>query len=209
MACFGLWSVSPRDTLTFSRFECLIIHSLFTRWYITCIDRARSRPFVVLCLLPRLAQVLLRLGFCCRQLVILSRFALSFLVSVNRVCCQPLDRCCLAISTTSGGAAEGAAGEAVEILAALNRARNVAGEGTYLEETWHGGKEKGRGPVKSVRAGVRVGRGLGIFHKFSQGVCVCARKCVCGFLISIDDAIRLTNETASIFCPAKNTTALS
>eukprot|EP00903_Cladosiphon_okamuranus_P017256 g15901.t1 len=71
---------------------------------------------------------------------------------------------------SSGGGADGAVAEAVEIQAALNRARNVAGEGGYVEETWHGEKGKGRGAVKSVRAGVRVGRGLGIFHKFAQGL---------------------------------------
>lgn len=83
------------------------------------------------------------------------------------------------VSTVSGGPVgwgappEGEGEEAIEIVAALQRARNVAGEGTYMEETWHGGGKgtgKGRGPVKSVRAGVRVGRGLGIFHKFAQGV---------------------------------------
>ena len=66
-------------------------------------------------------------------------------------------------------------GGSFEILAALGRARGVAGEGAYMEETWHGkGKGGGgKGLVKSVRAGVRVGSGLGIFHKFAQGTYAC------------------------------------
>lgn len=88
------------------------------------------------------------------------------------------------MKTTSGAPEDGARGAAVEILSALQRARNVAGEGAYMEETWHGGKGKGRGPVKSVRAGVRVGRGIGIFHKFAQGVCMCVCVRVCSVLVS-------------------------
>lgn len=41
----------------------------------------------------------------------------------------------------------------------------------YTEEAWHGRKGgKGKtGAVKSVCSGVRVGRGLGLYHKFAQG----------------------------------------
>lgn len=58
---------------------------------------------------------------------------------------------------------EDEAGGAAEIRAALGMARSGAGEGTYVHEATHG---KG---VKSVCAGVRVGKGLGIYHKFAQG----------------------------------------
>lgn len=53
---------------------------------------------------------------------------------------------------------------ASEIKAVISRARNVESEGIYTEQSMHG-----RGRVKSVRAGVLVGKGLGIYHKFAQG----------------------------------------
>lgn len=48
----------------------------------------------------------------------------------------------------------------------LNKARAVEASGSYTEEAFHTG---GQGKVKSVCAGVRVGRGLGLYHKFAQG----------------------------------------
>lgn len=54
---------------------------------------------------------------------------------------------------------------ASEIQQVLDRAREVEAAGGYLEEARHG---KG-GKVKSVCAGVRVGTGLGLYHKFAQG----------------------------------------
>ncbi|CAN0537444.1 unnamed protein product, partial [Ectocarpus sp. 12 AP-2014] len=56
------------------------------------------------------------------------------------------------------------AGGAAEIRAALGIMKSGAGQGTYMHEATHG---KG---VKSVCAGVRVGKGLGIYHKFAQGL---------------------------------------
>ncbi|CAM9158943.1 unnamed protein product [Scytosiphon promiscuus] len=67
---------------------------------------------------------------------------------------------------------EETAGSVREVWEALHRGKAVAGEGTYTEEAWHGGKGgKGKkGAVKSVTSGVRVGRGLGLYHKFAQGL---------------------------------------
>ncbi|CBJ30014.1 expressed unknown protein [Ectocarpus siliculosus] len=56
------------------------------------------------------------------------------------------------------------AGGAAEIRATLGIMKSGAGQGTYMHEATHG---KG---VKSVCAGVRVGKGLGIYHKFAQGL---------------------------------------
>ncbi|CAM9462506.1 unnamed protein product [Pylaiella littoralis] len=70
------------------------------------------------------------------------------------------------VSLEKAAVAGGGEGEVTEIRVALARARNVAGEGSYTEQAFH---EKGKG-VKSVCAGVRVGRGLGLFHKFAQGL---------------------------------------
>lgn len=61
----------------------------------------------------------------------------------------------------------------VEIEQVLKRAREVKVAGVYIEEAMHndGGTVKGGsgGKVKSVLSGVRVGRGLGLYHKFAQG----------------------------------------
>lgn len=52
-----------------------------------------------------------------------------------------------------------------EIDAAIAKARDARSVGSYKEEMQHG-----RGAVTSVCAGVRVGVGLGLYHKFAQGV---------------------------------------
>lgn len=51
-----------------------------------------------------------------------------------------------------------------EIASVLERARDGTSEGSYTEKVLHG-----KGAVKSVRAGVRVGEGLGLYHRFAQG----------------------------------------
>lgn len=53
---------------------------------------------------------------------------------------------------------------AAEIQAVLDRAKDDGGVGSYTEEGSHG-----KGGVKSVCAGVRVGTGLSLYHKFAQG----------------------------------------
>ena len=50
------------------------------------------------------------------------------------------------------------------IDAAVVKARNARSAGNYKEMTQHG-----RGEVKSVCAGARLGEGLGLYHKFAQG----------------------------------------
>lgn len=52
-----------------------------------------------------------------------------------------------------------------EIDAAISKARDAQSAGSYEEEMQHG-----QGAVTSVYAGVRVGVGLGLYHKFAQGV---------------------------------------
>lgn len=52
-----------------------------------------------------------------------------------------------------------------EIDAAIAKARDAQSTGSYRDEMQHG-----RGAVTSVCAGVRVGVGLGLYHKFAQGV---------------------------------------
>ncbi|CAM9910481.1 unnamed protein product [Ascophyllum nodosum] len=51
------------------------------------------------------------------------------------------------------------------IDAAVVKARNARSAGNYKEMTQHG-----RGEVKSVCAGARLGEGLGLYHKFAQGL---------------------------------------
>lgn len=66
-------------------------------------------------------------------------------------------------SSSSRGAEEERIG-ATELHVVLDKARGVRGAGEYMEQTLHG-----QGKVKSVCAGVKVGTGLGLYHKFAQG----------------------------------------
>lgn len=53
---------------------------------------------------------------------------------------------------------------AAELHGVLDKARGAEDAGGYTGETLHG-----QGKVKSVCAGVKVGTGLGLYHKFAQG----------------------------------------
>ena len=67
-------------------------------------------------------------------------------------------------SASATGEAGGGGVGAAEIQKVLVRTRDGEGEGVYMDEARHG-----KGRVTSVCAGVRVGAGLGLYHKFTQG----------------------------------------
>lgn len=67
-------------------------------------------------------------------------------------------------SASSAGEASGGGVGAAEIQKVLDRTRDAEGAGVYTDEAL-----RGKGRVKSVCAGVRVGTGLGLYHKFAQG----------------------------------------